>query len=632
MLTLMRSLLRTKAAGLLFVLLIVAMAAWGVTDVFGGGLGNNLAGAGDRTLSEREFDAEVERILRNQTDDRGRAITKEQALDNGMIDEIFQRERLDLALRAYGDTVGVTATTQAVQDDLITTPAFLDTTGVFDPVLYKAILENNGMRPADYQDGIEGELTISRLQRLPVAALKVPKALARIEAGFNAEQRSASWFAISQADLPEIGEPTDEQLQALYTELEAALREPERRQISLLRVSPDDFVSQAEITDEDIDAFYNAYQAQRYTAEGERVFTEFNFADEALARAAPGRIAGGANAAALEGLDSSQRKTGKRDLISLDFLAGQVFGSQAQLGGIYGPVQNGSVWTIIRLEEIIPGDITPLDVVRDEIQNELATQHALGIFYDALPRFDDLIGTGASLVDIGLELGAPVLTFEAVDRTGRTENGGSFRTLLEAPGLIQMAFDRPEGGKTERIGDDEVTWMAEVDAIVPESLPPFEEVKDELTEAWNVREQSEQLRNATSAAEARLNSGEVTIAELAAENNSVVQSLPAPLTRVNFRANLPNDLIRGLFSAREEGAVLSSPGLPNEMIVLQVNTIERAAPETLDLMAGAVAPQLQTEVSNDLFQAFFVEIQKSTELEMNAAGLETYKRRIAPEL
>jgi len=204
MLTLMRSLLRTKAAGLLFVLLIVAMAAWGVTDVFGGGLGNNLAGAGDRTLSEREFDAEVERILRNQTDDLGRAITKEQALDNGMIDEIFQRERLDLALRAYGDTVGVTATTEAVQDDLITTPAFLDTTGVFDPVLYRAILQNNGMRPADYQDGIEAELTISRLQRLPVAALKVPNALARIEAGFNAEQRSASWFTISQADLPEI--------------------------------------------------------------------------------------------------------------------------------------------------------------------------------------------------------------------------------------------------------------------------------------------------------------------------------------------------------------------------------------------------------------------------------------------
>ncbi|MBR9834014.1 MAG: hypothetical protein GYB42_02240, partial [Alphaproteobacteria bacterium] len=221
--------LRTKAAGLLFVLLIVAMAAWGVTDVFGGGLGSNLAGAGDRKLSEREFDSTVERILRNQTDDRGRSISKEQALESGLIDQVFQREQLNLLLQAYADQVGIRATQQAVQNDIIATPDFQDTTGVFDPVQYRGVLDVNGFTTAGYQNNIAREMTIQRLQRVPVAALQIPDALGRIEAAYGSEQRNVSWFTIRQDDLPEIGEPSEEDIEALYTEAQANLREPERR-------------------------------------------------------------------------------------------------------------------------------------------------------------------------------------------------------------------------------------------------------------------------------------------------------------------------------------------------------------------------------------------------------------------
>lgn len=69
MLTIMRQLLRSKAAGFLFVILIVSMAAWGVTDVFGGSLANKMISAGDRSVSSEQFDATVERQLRLMTDD-----------------------------------------------------------------------------------------------------------------------------------------------------------------------------------------------------------------------------------------------------------------------------------------------------------------------------------------------------------------------------------------------------------------------------------------------------------------------------------------------------------------------------------------------------------------------------------
>ena len=46
MLTPLRNMLRSPAAGGIFVLVIIAMAAWGVTDIFAGGSGSNLISAG----------------------------------------------------------------------------------------------------------------------------------------------------------------------------------------------------------------------------------------------------------------------------------------------------------------------------------------------------------------------------------------------------------------------------------------------------------------------------------------------------------------------------------------------------------------------------------------------------------
>lgn len=631
MLTLMRNMLRTKAAGLLFLLLIIAMGAWGVTDIFGGNLGNNLIGAGNRTVSDQQFDATVERILRNQTDDRGRSLTKEQALESGLIDRIFQQEQIDVALRAYGDTLGVTATQDAVRDALESNSMFLDTTGVFDLNLYRAILQNNGITPADFQDNLEGTLTISRLQRLPVAGLRVPNVLARMEAAYTGELRSAAWFALPASALPEIGEPTDEDLQTLYNERLEALREPERRRVSLLKLSPDDFLNLAEVSQEDVEIFYEAYKAERYTGPDSRRYTSFQFSTEDAARAALGRIAGGADAATLEGLTSSSGNTGKAEDIANPILSQQVFSRSSQANAIFGPQQTDGEWTVIRLDEIISGPVTPLEVVEESIRNELARQQAVNLYYDALPRFDDLIGTGAGLDDIADGLGVPLLSFDAVDRQGYSRTGVRYAPLLETPDLLTRVFERPVGSNTERFGDDEVTWMGRLDAIEETRLPEFEEVRDILEFAWRQNKAQTQLQDAADAVRQTLRDGEQTLAEAAAEYGRAVQSLPRPLSRVNFEADLPPALINGLFEARAEGDVLTSPGLPGEVIVLEVTQIDRPEPETLDLLAASSAASLQSQVAEDLYQAYFSEIQRETELEINESALAAYKRSVVPQ-
>ncbi|MHA7858431.1 MAG: peptidylprolyl isomerase [Henriciella sp.] len=631
MLTPLRNMLRSPAAGGIFVLVIIAMAAWGVTDIFAGGSGSNLISAGDRGVSDRTLDSTLERILRNRTDDRGRALTKEEAMEQGILDQVFADLSRQTLLTSYADTQGISATTGSIVESIRTDPVFQDTTGVFDASRYAQLLDVNGFREADYESNIEADLTIDRLQRVPLQGLRVPNALARLQAAYAGELRSASWFVLQQTELPEVQQPTDEDLQELYETRKELLREPERRGVSLIRLSPDDFIAQSDVTEEDISAYYEAYKGDRYTGPDSRSFTEFTFADEATARAALGRIAGGAAATAIETALATELKNGRRDAIANDRLADQVFARGALVGSIHGPQPVDGQFVVIRLEAITPGAATPLENVRDEIRDELARELAVGLFYDALPQFDDLLGTGADLESIAEGLGAPVLSFAPVDTNGFTKDGRRYLPLVTAPGLLQMVYAQSEGRNTERFGDDEVTWIARVDSIVPERLPEFEEVRDDLTEAWTMQRQSEQLQTIAAEIEGAIADGSSSLEAEAAKYNAEVTALPRPIGRTSTETQLPRQIIDGIFGVNDEGDTFSLQAGSSQTFILQVTEIDRANDETLDILAQSSALEIQTGISEDLLRAYFMSIADDIELNTNASGYEAYKRSLVTQ-
>ena len=631
MLTPLRNMLRSPAAGGIFVLVIIAMAAWGVTDIFAGGGGNKLISAGDRSISDRNLDTTLERILRNQTDERGRAFTKEEAMERGILDQVFADLSRRTLLTSYADKQGISATTDAIVDAIRTDPIFQDTTGVFDAVRFSQLLDSNGFREADYESNIEADLTIGRLQRVPVEGLRVPFALARLQAAYAGELRSASWFVLQQAELPSVGTPAEEELLELYETRKELLREPERRGVSLIRLSPDDFIAQSEVIEADIASYYEAYKAERYTGPDSRSFTEFVFADEATARAALGRIAGGAAATAIETALSTELKNGRRDIINNDRLADQVFSPGALAGSIHGPQPVNGQYLVIRLEDITPGAATPLENVRAEIEEELARELAVGLFYDALPQFDDLLGTGADLESIAAGLGAPVLSFAPVDTNGVTKDGRRYLPLVTAPGLLQMVYAQSEGRNTERFGEDEITWIARVDSIVPERLPEYEEVRETLVEAWTQQKRSEQLQTVAAEIESAIADGSSSLEAEAATYNAEITSLPRPITRTNTDIQLPRQIIDGVFGLNEVGETFSLQAGSSQTFILQVTQIDRPESETLDILAQSSALEIQNGVAEDLFRAYLMSIAEDVELTTNGSAFEAYKRSLVTE-
>jgi peptidyl-prolyl cis-trans isomerase D len=632
MLSMIRNMLRTKLAGLLFILIIVAMGAWGVTDVFSGGIGNNLASAGDVELTEAQFDQEVERQLRTATDDRGRAISKAQATERGIIDQIFQRELFQTTLVAYADRIGARATNEAVLETIRSDEAFQTDTGSFDPALYRGLLNQSGFTPASFENFLRRDLSISRIRRSVGAALQSPDAIVRLQSGYANEERQAQWFFLTFDDLPEPEPITDEELTAFYDERRDELENPQRRRISLLQLSVDDFLNQSEFTEDELVAYYESVKSREYAGPDTRTWTEFVFASEEDARAQLGRIAGGADPSTITNLVSSSERSGLQSSVSNQSLADRLFAPTASIGGIFGPFESGRFYTVARLQEITPGEVEPFEDVRQEIVDTLSREQAVGLYYDSITRLDNLIGTGASLEEIGQDMGTPVLSFAPVERSGATRVGRQLSALQQDPAILQRAFELTEGGKTSRFGQDESAFIVRVDEIIEPFTPDLDEIRDDLRTGLEAQRRTTALSEAADEIKQRVEDGELTFAEAAAEYGAELSAPDILFTRnPSPESGIPPALAGAVFSLREEGNVVNAPLSTGDTVALiqlvEIDRVDLASDEA----AMTASQELTDSIGNDLFSAFIAGIQDDVELQVNQNALASYKARVNPD-
>ena len=117
----------------------------------------------------------------------------------------------------------------------------------------------------------------------------------------------------------------------------------------------------------------------------------------------------------------------------------------------------------------------------------------------------------------------------------------------------------------------------------------------------------------------------------AAKYGATVDALPRPVTRQNTEFQLPGPLLTGLFSANEVGETFSIPGISGQLIILQVDSIDRPESETLDLLAQASALDIQAGISEDLYFAYQTSIAADVELNTNGAALDAYKRSLVTD-
>lgn len=629
MLGLMKRLTQNKIFGpILIGIVILSMAVWGIEDIFSGNIGSNIIKAGERGITQQQLDRKFENYLSNvRREQEGVVLTRQEAVDRGILDQIYNVERSRLTSLGYARQLGADASAAALTREVRSIDAFNDPlTGEFDAVEYRQALGRNRISVDEFETDTKDRMTLDYLREGIEAATIAPTDLARLQAIYDGEVRYASWLPIQNDALPEPAEPTEEQLRAFYNEHLDAFRSPERRQLSLLSLSPEDFLHQAEMTEEEILDYYEATKTSRLATPDRRTFLEVVFPTETEALDAFARLAGGGELEAAAGTIQTIR-TVTADEVGNEAFRDSMFALGARAGSVVGPYENNGSWVIGRLDEVLPGTPKTLEESRQEVRDAIAAEKAEIAFFTALNEFDDLIGQGLNLEEIGASFGAPVLSFAPVDPRGVTEDGTPIRQLLEAREALEQAFTLPAGAITPRIDSDVTTFLISNDAIVPQSTPPFEDVTERAKTGYETLRQSEALRTALESIKSTVDTGSSTLRDQATKYSSSVETTEG-LRRTAFDRTLPQAVLNAIFALGEGESSIVQGRTPAEMILVKLDKVERPENSELDVLAPISANRVADQLRDDILFAFEQELSDAVKVTTDDNAFNAYRAGI----
>jgi len=636
MLALMKSLMNSIFGKIVVMIICAGMALWGADQAWtavNSGLGSNLAGAGARGIDAQTLDRRVENLLRNINANADKPITKSEAADQGIVDQVFELEKSKIVNLGYANAIGVKPSTDAVVEQLKTVDAFKNPlTGELDLNTYREVLYQNRFTKEEYEQQVSDDLTLKTMSEGATAALFPPQVLAGIQALYIGETRDVTWFILDASKAPTPEAPTDDDIRAYYDANLESLEQPERRSINLLQMSADDFLSQVTVTEQEIATIYEATKSERFSEPDQRTYIELYFADRDTARTAFGLLAGGADPATLPGVLSSETKTGDKESIADTALQDAMFGPGKQSGALFGPREVEGRWQVARLVSVQPGAVYPIETVSEVIRGELARERAQVLFYEKLDALDRAIGAGYPLAQIASEVGVPILSFEPVDANGLTESGILMNGLIAAQDAFQGAFQIGAGDVSNRFDGEEAVYLTSPDTIIAPSTPEFDTIKEDIRQLLVQQRAATAMKTYSDDVVAKVKSGETTLVDAAAAADSVLESPPMPLTRVTAeQSGLPSPAITDIFSG-SEGDVYAYPNRAGDKyMVVRLDKITPPSDEALAVLGTRATSSLNQALNEDLQVALQAEIQKAIKLKTSPGALAAYKKSIATD-
>ncbi|MCA8901411.1 MAG: peptidyl-prolyl cis-trans isomerase [Hyphomonas sp.] len=633
----MKRLTQSVLGKFIAMIIIAGMAFWGVDSFVNqlrNGLGSNLIAAGNVALDMPSLDRRVDALLRNMNQQSEEPMTKQDAAERGMIDQVFEMMKSRILNLGYAHQIGVQPSTEAMLAELRKVDAFRNPlTGELDLATYQRVLQENRFSQAEYEGQVRDDLALEMLVTGAEAGLIAPTLLGDIQTRYLAESRDVAWFVLDAAAAPTPDAPTEEEVRAFYDENLELLKRPERRAIDLLKMSADDFLSQVEVTEQEIATIYEAGKSTKYSEPEQRTYLELMFDTRDAAREAFGALAGGADPATLQNVASRESRTALADDIEDPLLKDAMFGLGRQSGALFGPKDMGDGrWLVARLVSIQPGAVYPIENVSEQIRADLARDRATQLMYDKLDALDRDIGAGFDIAQIGADLGVPVISFEPVDRNGYTLEGLPMLGLMAADDAFDQAFDMAVGETSNQFDGADATYVTATRRVVPASTPDFEEVEADVRAALIMRNEGEAAQTMVKDLEARIADGESTLEAEAAKARAEIETPPAPITRLTAdQSGLPNSAISNVFTGRV-GDVFTVPSRTGDKyLVVQLKAINDPTEADIAMASAQASTALNASLRSDMSAALEQDVNNALKLRVNNAGFNAYKSSLAIE-
>ncbi|MEX0694997.1 MAG: SurA N-terminal domain-containing protein [Rhodospirillales bacterium] len=580
-------------------LLILSFAVWGIEDmILSKATDLSVASVGARDIDPSEFEYELSRETQRLRQTLGGQLTEEQLIGLGVGNAVLQRMINDAALSEKAESMGILVSDEQVTRAIHTDQAFQGFDGQFSRTRFNEMMRANGFPEQAYIERVRADIALRQMLGPVSSAAASPKKLSEMIRAFRYEKRTADTLLIKAADQPDPGQPDDAALKATYEDKPAQFTAPEYRKITFVHLDPKQLLDSISVTPEELKAAYDANQANFIKPE-QRTVQQIVVVEEARATEATRMLAEGQDFKKVA-TDFAEMDEAAVDLGSvtpdglLPDLSKAVFA--AAKDAIIGPIKSPLGWHILKVTAIDAGFTKTLEEVRDQLTEIVRHEHAIDALYKLSVRFEDQIGSGATLEEAGAAVGAPAISIDAVDRDGKTPSGEAAKGLPNLASLLPVAFaaeERLESELTE--AGDKGFFMVRVDKIIAPALKPLDSVRNEVIEVWKAEQRKKSAE--TQAREmAQLIAGGTAFASLAGAVPDAIRTV-GPITRAE-RGEVEPGLLARMFELKPGGAGIALTGTDYTVIHLK---------DVIAPGSGADAPgiaefdkQLDESVAQDL--------------------------------
>jgi peptidyl-prolyl cis-trans isomerase D len=610
---------------------VLAFVFWGIYWVFADPSsffgGNDVARVGSKTISVETYRSAYQRELQQLQARARRAITNTEAqqmgLDREVLVHLLSNALLDQAVSRYGLAISDKDLAEGIVQD----PAFKGPDGKFDRQAFEGRLQDMEMTEARFIANQRGAYLRRQLELPMTYDLAIPKLMTEAIHRFYSETRSIDYIVLPQSGIPPIKPPADSVLKAYYDAHLAEYRAPEYRNIVVLALTLQSLSEQLAktqpITDADVKKRYDEVKAARFTEPERRHVQQIGFPDQASAEAAAKKLAGGES---FDALVAERKLTPKDvDLGTIDkasmfdkTIADAAFALPQ--GQVSQPVKGKFGWVLLRVAQIIPGQVIPYERVALAIRQELGLLRAHKEISKLHDKIEDQRNAGKTLAEAAQAVGLSARTIDAIDAQGNDKSGKPVGDIPDLQSVLKAVFSTDPGVETDPIStaNDGTIWY-EVKGVDAAHQRPLAEVKAKVLADWTAAERGKALSAKAVDLVKKLDGGE-TPAALAAETKLPLQHKDG--VKRSGAPGLTQEETTQIFN-RKLGGSGSGLEASGDRMVFKVVAATVPAVDPKDKEFQKTIDDVKTALSEDLMSQYLGQLQHELGVSINPKALRT---------
>ncbi|AUX76323.1 peptidylprolyl isomerase [Sinorhizobium fredii] len=621
MLDSLRNAAQTRIVKGLLAILILSFMVWGGQTLMVTGTPDAVVTVGDVKVTASDYRLAYERQLSLLSRQLGTPLTRQQARAFGVEAQVYSQLVAGAALDQLAEDMNLGLSEDRLARLIGEDPAFHGANGQFDRLTFSSVLRNAGLTEQDYIKNRSQVAVRSQIVDALSDGFAAPAVLVDAVGKYRHETRTIDYLLLSNANIDPVKAPGDDVLAPWFESHKANYRAPEYRKFSYIKLEPEDLVAADAVTEEEVRADYEK-RKESFRTPATRTIEQLAFPSREAA------VAGAAKLAAGTSFDDLVKAEGKSaaDVLLGDFTKEQMPDQKvaeaafavAADGGVTPVVEGAFGPVILRITNIRQEAVRSFDEVKEELRKEIALSVARDQLVGLHDKVEDERAAGATVKEVADGLKLKLATVDAIDATGKDQNGDDVTGLPEQRTLLQDVFKAEVGLETlaVHIGRDGYAWF-DLEEVIPARDRTLDEVRDEVAADWTAEQQRVALAAKATELKDRVKKG-AKLADIASELGLVVETKTG-LSRSTQDAALSQAAIAAAF-AGPNGHVANAAGMGGEgQILMQVMAVDDSAPANaldndsrqIEAMARASGDDILDQMVSTLQSVYGVSINQA---------------------